>query len=147
MTNVDYDAMNEWNKSIVDEFRANAGRVGGPFEGRPMVLLTIKGRTSGKERTTPLVYLPDPEPGGERVIVFGSKAGAPDHPDWYKNLVANPDVELVVDDERRLMRARTASAAEKAELWPRIVSVYKGYDGYQRSTERDIPVVILEPRR
>jgi len=82
-----------------------------------------------------------------RVLLVASKGGHPDHPDWYKNLVANPDVELVVNDERRLMRARTASAAEKAELWPRIVSVYKGYDGYQRSTERDIPVVILEPRR
>ena len=147
MSGIDYDAVNKMNVGIIEEFRANGGQLSGGFAGRPMILLTIKGRKSGKERTTPLVYLPVSGPDGDRVFVFASKGGAPEDPDWYKNLVANPDVELVVNDELRLMRARTASAAEKAELWPRIVSVYKGYDGYQRSTERDIPVVILEPRR
>ena len=102
------------------------------------------GRKSGLPRTT---LLTAPVCDENRVLLVASKGGHPEHPDWYKNLVANPDVELVVNGERRRMRARTASAAEKAELWPRIVSVYKGYDAYQRSTERDIPVVILGPRR
>lgn len=80
----------------------------------------------------------------ERVGLVASKGGHSDHPDWYKNLVANPDVELVVDGERRVVRARTADVDERAELWPQIVSVNRGYTAYQRNTDREIPVVILE---
>jgi deazaflavin-dependent oxidoreductase (nitroreductase family) len=101
------------------------------------------GRTSGKARAT-LLTAPILEP--DRVVLVASKGGHPDHPDWYENIAANPDVELTVGDERRAMRARTASSEERAELWPRVVSVYRGYEGYQRSTDREIPVVILEPR-
>ena len=81
-----------------------------------------------------------------RAHLLAAKGGHPEHPQWYRNLVVNPDVELEAEGRRRPMRARTASAEEKAELWPTIVAAYRGYEGYQRSTERDIPVVILEPR-
>lgn len=101
------------------------------------------GRTSGRPRTT-LLTAPICEEG--RIILVASKGGHPEHPDWYRNLVANPDVEIVVGDRRRRVRARTATPAEKAELWPRVVEAYAGYSSYQRSTDRDIPVVILEPR-
>jgi deazaflavin-dependent oxidoreductase (nitroreductase family) len=110
---------------------------------KPVELHTV-GRRSGKPRSTMLTA---PICSDDQVVLVASKGGHPDHPDWYKNLSANPDVELEVDDRRRPMTARTASPQEKAELWPRIVSVYKGYEGYQRSTDRDIPVVVLEPRR
>ena len=124
--------------------KLSGGRFPRRLLGMQPVELHHVGRKSGLPRTT---LLTAPICDENRVLLVASKGGHPEHPDWYKNLVANPDVELVVNDERRLMRARTASATEKAELWPRIVSVYKGYDAYQRSTERDIPVVILEPRR
>lgn len=109
---------------------------------QPVELHTI-GRKSGKRYST-LLTAPIHEP--NRVVVVASKGGHTDHPDWYKNLVANPDVEVTVDDRTMPMRARTATAAEKAELWPKVVQVYKGYAQYQRNTDRDIPLVICEPR-
>jgi deazaflavin-dependent oxidoreductase (nitroreductase family) len=108
---------------------------------RPVELHTV-GRKSGQRRSTMLTA---PIIEEHQVVIVASKGGHTDHPDWYKNLVATPDVELTIDDRTRRMRARTASSDEKAALWPTIVAAYKGYDGYQRSTERDIPVVILEP--
>ena len=108
----------------------------------PVELHTI-GCRSGQRRSTMLTA---PICDADRVVVVASKGGHQDHPDWYKNLVANPDVEVTVGAETRPMRARTAGAAEKAELWPTITKAYKGYDGYQRNTDRDIPVVICEPR-
>ena len=108
---------------------------------QPIELRTL-GRKSGEWRAT---LLTAPICDDQRVIVVASKGGHQDHPQWYKNLAANPDVEVTVDDVTRKMRARTASPMEKAELWPQIVRVYKGYDGYQRNTTRDIPVVICEP--
>lgn len=101
------------------------------------------GRRSGTPRST---LLTAPICDSDRIVLIASKGGHPENPDWYKNLVANPDVEIVVDDERRRMRARTASPEEKSELWPQVVAKYRGYEGYQRNTDRDIPVVILEPR-
>jgi deazaflavin-dependent oxidoreductase (nitroreductase family) len=109
---------------------------------QPVELHTI-GRTSGQRRSTMLTA---PIIDEERVVVIASKGGHSVHPDWYKNLVANPEVELTIDDRTRPMRARTASPEEKAALWPEIVAVYKGYDDYQRGSTRDIPVVICEPR-
>ena len=100
------------------------------------------GRTSGQRRST---LLTAPISDDRRVIVVASKGGHDEHPDWYKNLAANPEVEITRDGETRKMRARTASAEEKAELWPQIVKVYSGYAGYQKRSERDIPVVICEP--
>jgi deazaflavin-dependent oxidoreductase (nitroreductase family) len=83
---------------------------------------------------------------GDRVVLVASKGGDDRNPDWYQNIMANPEVELAMAGESRQMRARTATSDEKADLWPRIVSAYKGYGGYQRRTERDIPVVICDPR-
>ena len=108
---------------------------------KTLELYTI-GRKSGERRGT---LLTAPIFDENRVVVIASKGGHSDHPQWYKNLVANPDVEVAMDGHTRKMRARTATPAEKAEMWPGIVQRYKNYDGYQRSTERDIPVVICEP--
>ena len=109
---------------------------------QPVELHTI-GRKSGQRRST-MLTAPICEP--ERVVVVASKGGHSVHPDWYKNLSANPEVELTVRDVTKPMTARTADADEKADLWPRITAAYKGYDDYQQNTDRDIPVVILEPR-
>ena len=120
---------------------------GGRFPKRVMgmtpVELHVTGRKSGKRYST---LLTAPLHDDNRIVVIASKGGHEDHPDWYKNLVVNPDVEVTIDDRTIPMRARTATPEEKAELWPEVVAAYKGYDGYQRSTERDIPVVICEPR-
>jgi deazaflavin-dependent oxidoreductase (nitroreductase family) len=107
----------------------------------PVELHTI-GRTSGKRRST-MLTAPILEP--DRVVVVASKGGHSDHPDWYKNLAAHADVELTIDGTTRPWRARTATPDEKAALWPTIIEANPGYDGYQRNTERDIPVVICEP--
>jgi deazaflavin-dependent oxidoreductase (nitroreductase family) len=107
----------------------------------PVELFTI-GRRSGQRHAT---LLATPIWDERRVILVASKGGHQDHPQWYKNLVANPDIELTINGRTRAMRARTANPAEKAELWPAIVARYKGYADYQRNTHRDIPVVICEP--
>ena len=109
---------------------------------RPIELRTL-GRKSGEWRAT---LLTAPICDANRVVIVASKGGHQDHPQWYKNLAANPDVEITFDDVMRPMRARTASPDEKAALWPQIVATYKGYEGYQRNTTRDIPVVICEPQ-
>ena len=139
MTNVDYEAVNRMNVRIIDEFRANGGKVGGGFEGRPMVLLTIKGRKTGTERTTPLVYLPE----GDRVIVFASKGGAPDDPDWYKNLVVNPDVTVEVGDQKYAARAVVITGPERDELFERQMKGAEQFRTYQMNTTRVIPVIEL----
>lgn len=105
--------------------------------------LHATGRKSGERRSTMLTA---PICEDDRVILVASKGGSSDHPQWYKNVRANPDIEVTINDRTRLMRARTATPEEKAELWPRITSVYKGYESYQRNTDRDIPVVVCEPR-
>lgn len=119
---------------------------GGRFPRRIMGMQTLElhtiGRSSGQRRTT---LLTSPLVEDDRLILVASRGGHSDHPGWYKNLVADPAVEITIDEVTRPMRARTASAEEKAELWPRIVERFKGYDGYQRRSPRDIPVVICEP--
>lgn len=120
---------------------------GGRLLNRPFGMVALQlhttGRKSGQRRSTMLTA---PVYEADRVVLVASKGGDDRHPDWYRNLVANPDVEVTpVNGTTRAMRARTASAAEKAELWPLITAAYKGYAGYQRSTDRDIPVVICEP--
>ncbi|WP_225993824.1 nitroreductase family deazaflavin-dependent oxidoreductase [Actinomadura rudentiformis] len=107
----------------------------------PVCLLTTIGRKSGTHRTVPLLYLKD----GERVIMVASQGGMPRHPLWYLNLRANPNVLVQIGRHRRPMRARTADEHERAELWPRLVEMYPPYDDYQSWTDREIPVVILEP--
>ena len=125
---------------------SGGGRLGGTTAGLPIVRLTTIGRKSGKPRT---VMLATPIREDRRYIVVASKGGDDRHPDWYLNLVANPDVvvEPVGGDGPIDMVARTATPAEKAELWPRIATGEDGYAAYQRKTERDIPVVICEPGR
>jgi deazaflavin-dependent oxidoreductase (nitroreductase family) len=125
-------------------FKLTGGRLGGRFlRGAPVGLLTTTGRKSGKARTTPLIFLED----GERVVLVASLGGAPRHPLWYDNLSAQPEVRFQRPRrEERPYRARTAGAEEKRALWPRLVAIYRDYDDYQKRTDREIPVVILEPR-
>jgi deazaflavin-dependent oxidoreductase (nitroreductase family) len=111
--------------------------------GMPAVELHTIGRKSGQRRTS---ILTTPLHDDTRVVLVASKGGDHRDPDWYRNLVAHPEVELTIDGATKPMRARTASTDEKAELWPQITSVYKGYADYQKRTDRDIPVVICEPR-
>ena len=117
------------------------GRFPHRLGGMETLELHVIGRKSGQRRSSMLTA---PIADENRVIVIASKGGHDDHPDWYKNLVANPDVEITRRGQTRKFRARTATPAEKAELWPQVVKVYKGYAGYQKQTERDIPVVICE---
>jgi len=123
--------------------RLSGGKVLNSAFGMPVVELHSIGRKSGISRTTMLTA---PVVDGDRVVLVASKGGDDRHPDWYQNIMANPEIEVTISGERRRMRARTATSDEKAELWPRIVAAYKGYGGYQRRTERDIPVVICEPQ-
>jgi deazaflavin-dependent oxidoreductase (nitroreductase family) len=143
MSGIDYEAVNKMNVGLIEEFRANGGQLTGPFAGRPIVLLTIKGRKSGTERTTPLVYLPVEGPDGDRVFVFASKGGAPDDPDWYKNLVANPDVTVEVGDEKYAARAVVITGPERDELFERQMKEAEQFRTYQTNTTRVIPVVEL----
>ena len=113
-----------------------------PF-GMPAVELHTTGRKSGQRRT---VILTTPIHDDSRIVVIASKGGDDRHPDWYTNLVAQPDVEITKDGVTAPYRARTATPEEKAEMWPLVTKAYKGYAGYQRKTDRDIPVVICEPR-
>ena len=130
-------------------YRWTGGRVGGTWRigagfrnPVPICLLEHRGRKTGKLRTTPLVYLED----GERIIVVASQAGRPEHPMWYLNLLANPEVTVQVRSRRRAMVATVADGAERAELWRRLVELYADYDSYQSWTDRVIPVVVLTPR-
>lgn len=137
MSDVD---MNDWNQQIIAEFRANAGLVGGPFEGAPMVLLTSTGAKSGQSRVSPLMALLD----GDDVVIFASKAGAPTHPDWYHNLVANPEASIEIGADTVAVRARVADGAERDDLWTRQKIAYPQFQGYEDSTDRVIPVIVLE---
>ena len=123
-------------------FRATRGLVGRRLVDNDMLLLTTTGRRSGTARTVPLLYLAE----GESVIVIASWGGRPTHPEWYLNLVANPEVVIQIEGSRRVMRARTADGHERARWWPRIIEAYDGYREYQSRTDREIPVVILEPQ-
>jgi len=134
-------AMSDFNAQIIDEFRANAGKVGGPFEGAPMVILHTTGAKSGKERVTPLVYQAD----GDNVVIFASKGGAPEHPAWYHNLVAHPDVVTEVGTDTTPRRARVATDQERERLWSRQKELMPGFADYEARTTRVIPVVVLEP--
>jgi len=125
-------------------YRASGGLIGHRFRGSPpMLLLDHLGARSAVRRTTPLVYLRD----GENVVLIASKGGYPRHPAWFHNLRAHPDTTIRIGSRRMKVRARVADPQDRARLWPKAVEVYPGYEGYQRRTEREIPVVILEPRR
>jgi len=131
---------NAWNTAIIAEFRANAGKVGGQFEGAPLLLLHTTGAKSGQGRVNPLAYTTD----SERWIVIASKGGAPTNPDWYYNILANPDVTLEVGTEAVQARAYAAEEPERARLFAQMAERMPGFGNYQRNTTRIIPVVVLE---
>jgi F420H(2)-dependent quinone reductase len=124
-------------------YRATNGRIGYRMPGLPqMLLLDHVGAKSGKRRTHPLVFGRD----GQNVILVASKGGYPKNPAWYHNLLANPDVSIQIGSEHRNVHARVAAPEERERLWRLVVGVYGGYEGYRRRTEREIPLVVLEPR-
>ena len=140
LTDLSMRAMNAVHRSLQ---MLSRGRLGWKIGPMPVVELHTIGRTSGQRRSTMLTA---PIHEANRVVLIASKGGDDRHPFWYLNLVDQPDVELTENGITRPMRARTASDAEKAALWPAIVRAYSGYAGYQRRTARNIPVVICEPR-
>jgi deazaflavin-dependent oxidoreductase (nitroreductase family) len=135
--------MSDWNAQIIEEFRANAGKVGGQFEGAPLLLLHTTGAKTGQARVNPIMYLAD----GDNLAVFASKAGAPTSPDWYHNLLANPRPTVEVGDKTINMVARVTEGDERERLWSRQKELYPGFAEYEQKTTRQIPVVVLEPEK
>lgn len=132
--------MSDWNTKIIDEFRANGGKVGGNFEGAPLLLLHTTGAKSGQVRVNPMMYRTD----GDRLVVFASKAGAPTNPDWYHNLLANPRAKAELGTEIVDVEARVATGEERERLWSVQKQEWPGFADYERKTDREIPVIILE---
>ena len=121
-------------------YRLSGGRLGATFlRGAPVCLVTTTGKRSGQPRTVALLYLAD----GDDIVLVASKGGMSHHPAWYHNMVAHPEVQVQIGAITRTMRARRASDAEKAALWPKLVAMYRDYDDYQARTTRNIPVMIL----
>jgi deazaflavin-dependent oxidoreductase (nitroreductase family) len=133
-------AADDFNQRIIEEFRANDGRVGGPLAGTPMLLLHHIGARSGIERVTPLAY--DPL-GDGRYVIVASNGGSPTHPGWYHNLKANPMVEVEVGTETFTARAQELEGAARAPLWSKLVAAYPTLRGYQAKTARQIPMFML----
>ncbi len=133
--------MNDWNTKIIEEFRANAGKVGGQFEGAPMLILHTTGARSGAERLNPLMYL---ELDGH-LYIFASKGGAPADPDWYRNLLANPDVSVEIGTDTRSYKAAVVEGAERDRIYDVQGTRFPGFAEYARNTTRVIPVVELLP--
>jgi len=134
----------DWNQQVIDEFRANDGRVGGRFEGRTLLLLHHRGAKTGTERINPVAYQRLSE---DAVAVFASKGGASTNPDWYHNLVANPDVTVELGTETFPATARVAEGAERDEIWERQKRDWPGFAEYEvKAQGREIPVVVLERR-
>jgi deazaflavin-dependent oxidoreductase (nitroreductase family) len=130
----------DMNEKIIAEFRANGGKVGGGFEGSPLLLLHTIGAKSGTERVHPMMYLPV----GAEYAVFASKAGAPTNPAWFTNLVANPGVTVEVGSETFTATARVVAGVERDTLYAKQASLYPGFAEYQEKTDRIIPVVMLQ---
>jgi len=135
--------MNDWNRQTIEAFRANKGKVGGMWEGRPLLLLTTTGAKSGQRRTTPTMYLPD----GDRLLVFASKGGAPTNPDWYHNLLAHPQVTVEVGSETYEANATVLTGEERDRLFAKQAGLYPQFAEYQTKTTRKIPVIALERRK
>jgi deazaflavin-dependent oxidoreductase (nitroreductase family) len=138
--------VSDWNQSVIEDFRANEGRVGGPFEGAPMVLVHQVGRKSGKEYLTPLVYLPDGD--GDSIYIFASKGGAPEHPEWYNNLVAAGQATVEVGISTYPVTVTELSGDERDRVYAEQVKRMPGFGEYAQKTEgiRKIPVLRLERR-
>jgi deazaflavin-dependent oxidoreductase (nitroreductase family) len=130
----------ERNRRVIEEFRANGGKVAGQQAGRPLLLLTTTGAKSGKPYTTPVMYLRD----GERLAIFATHGGSPTHPDWYHNLVAHPTVTVELGAEKFEAQASPTTGTERDALYARQAELYPQFGEYQQRTTRIIPVVILE---
>jgi len=132
--------LNDWNTKIIDEFRSNEGRVGGQFEGAPLLLLTTTGAGSGDKRVHPVMYMLD----DGTVYIFASKAGAPNNPDWFHNLVAHPKVTVEMGPENFDATARVLTGPDRDRIYAEQARRYPGFAGYQEKTSRLIPVVALD---
>ena len=133
---------NDWNRQTIEAFRANGGKVGGMWEGRPLLLLTTTGAKSGQRRTNPTMYLRD----GDRLLVFASRGGTPTNPDWYYNLLAHPEVTVEVGAETYAATATVLSGEERDRLYAKQAGLYPQFAEYQAKTTRQIPVIALERR-
>ena len=130
---------NDWNKAIIEEFRANGGKVGGPMANMPLLLLHTTGAKSGQPRVNPLAYIPD----SDRLVVAASKAGAPTNPDWYYNIAASPDVKVEVGADSFSAHATIVDEPERTELFAKMAARNPGFAEYERKTTRVIPVIAL----
>jgi len=130
---------NNWNQANIEEFRANSGKVGGPFAGKTLLLLHTVGAKSGQERINPVACVVD----GDRLVIIASKAGAPTHPDWYYNILAHPLVTVEFGTQQFQAQAAIASEPERTRLYNQMVEMMPGFAEYQRKTTRVIPVITL----
>ena len=130
----------DYTRKLIEQFRATRGAADDPFAGRPLLLLTTTGARSGQRHTTPVMYIPD----GERLLVIASNAGAPAHPDWYRNLLVHPDVAVEVGVQSFDARATVVEGAERQQLWARIVEQYPFFAEHQAKVTRQIPVIAIE---
>jgi deazaflavin-dependent oxidoreductase (nitroreductase family) len=136
--------MSDWNTSVIEEFRKNHGKVGGQFEGAPLLIIHSKGARTGKTHVNPVMYLKD----GDRYLVFASKGGAPSNPDWYHNLVKHPDqVQIEVGDKKIEVHAEEIKGAERDKLYSKQASIYPQFAEYQRKTQRTIPIIAFTPKK
>ena len=133
---------NDFNRQVIEEFRSTGGTVSGQFAGAPMILVNHRGAKSGTAYTSPLVYTRD----GDAFVVIASKGGAPEDPQWFRNLVAHPDVTVEVGSETIPVRARVAEGDERERLFRAQADLMPNFDDYAKSTSRQIPVVVLERR-
>jgi len=133
--------MSDWNRGVIEEFRANEGRVAS-FARQPLLLLTHRGAKTGTERTNPVAYFRD----GDDYVIVASKGGAPTNPDWYHNLMAQPDTTVEVGTDTVAVHARETDGDERQDLFDRITAVMPGFADYQAKTSRRIPIIVLERR-
>jgi deazaflavin-dependent oxidoreductase (nitroreductase family) len=134
--------MSDWNAGVIAEFRKNKGKVGGNFEGAPLLLINHVGARTRKVRINPVMYLKD----GHRYIVFASKGGAPTNPDWYHNLKAHPDVKIEVGNEIIDVRAEEITGPEREKIYKKQSSLYPQFAQYEQKTKRKIPVIAFTPK-
>ena len=134
---------NDYNRQLIEDFRANRSKPDSPFASRPLLLLTTTGAKSGQPRTAPMMYIPD----GDRLLVIASNAGAAKHPDWYHNLVAHPQVTVEVRDETYEATASVATGEERQRLWTKVVEAAPFFAEHQAKIIREIPVIVLERQK
>jgi deazaflavin-dependent oxidoreductase (nitroreductase family) len=134
--------VSDWNQQVIDEFRANEGRVGGYFEGAPMILIHHIGAKSGTERVTPLVYFAEDD---GKMVVVASKGGTPENPAWYHNLKANPKIDVEVGARTFTVLVEEITGDERVRVWQRVITERDGFADYQRKTSRIIPLLRLTP--